>query len=595
MSTLDVREQRVAMTDALMPPSGYRLGAAVGTTYSLDFEALTAVLLAFSGADCDDEPARIGSTVTGLARMRNRLRVLVDAAGIHGSKPHKLYALFDRVIRPVSIAGHAFHPKVWALRFDPMHRPQRIASPPLFRVMVTSRNLTGSHCWELATVVNGKAGAATSTFGSELSAFLRRVAGAKDLPNECWKLVDELKLAEFDAAREWSEGLRFLWQHPGSRQLAPSLPSKARRALVISPFVRHEFLSEIVPRCENLTLVSTQDELDALPDSAHSLLGKVKTLVVTDLGGGDLSGLDLHAKLVAWEGDGGSEMLLGSANATAPGWGLANRANGEAMVSMRPGPSIGEVGRAFISPARGEYHPWIEEYRRRAPEKDEAEEARRRLDRLKRTLSQDLLVVSYDRLTRVLLARADSTSATPVIPDGAVVELRPLLGADSNQWIEYAALRREGARFPSTDWDNVSAFLLVRLYESAVPEVETTFCFQAKLEMDEAALDERDKQVNARLLDGLDPRTLLLNVLDGLPAGSGVDRPEDAGGSATSSGRFLKRATIERVIEACTADPGRIDEIDAVLKASEGTDAFLDFVGFWSEFRAALSEVKRHG
>ncbi len=62
MSTLDVREQRLAMTDALRPPAGYRLGAAIGTTYSLEFDALTAVLLAFSGADCDDEPARVGST-----------------------------------------------------------------------------------------------------------------------------------------------------------------------------------------------------------------------------------------------------------------------------------------------------------------------------------------------------------------------------------------------------------------------------------------------------------------------------------------------------------------------------------------------------
>ena len=50
MSVLDVTRQRSAFTDALRPPPGHVLGACLGTTYSLDFEAFTAVVLAFVGA-----------------------------------------------------------------------------------------------------------------------------------------------------------------------------------------------------------------------------------------------------------------------------------------------------------------------------------------------------------------------------------------------------------------------------------------------------------------------------------------------------------------------------------------------------------------
>ena len=46
--------QRQNLLDLLRPPAGYRLESAVGTTYSLDFVALTAALLAlalFSGSN----------------------------------------------------------------------------------------------------------------------------------------------------------------------------------------------------------------------------------------------------------------------------------------------------------------------------------------------------------------------------------------------------------------------------------------------------------------------------------------------------------------------------------------------------------------
>jgi hypothetical protein len=114
MKVLDTTAHRTAFTDAVRPPAGYRLDACIGTTYSLEFEAFTAVLLAFAGAEVDDAEADPPAVMTTLAGLRHRLRVFVNAGGVHPpATSHRLFGLYNRVLRPVSLEGAAFHPKVW--------------------------------------------------------------------------------------------------------------------------------------------------------------------------------------------------------------------------------------------------------------------------------------------------------------------------------------------------------------------------------------------------------------------------------------------------------------------------------------------------
>ena len=72
MSVLDVTRQRSAFTDALRPPPGFVLGACIGTTFSLDFELFTAVLLAFVGADVEEPLNNAPAVLTSVARLRSR-------------------------------------------------------------------------------------------------------------------------------------------------------------------------------------------------------------------------------------------------------------------------------------------------------------------------------------------------------------------------------------------------------------------------------------------------------------------------------------------------------------------------------------------
>src|SRR5829696_7325358 len=149
MSALDATRQRRAFTDALRPPPGYMVGACIGTTYSLDFEAFTAVLLAFIGAEVEDSISDAPAVLRTVARLQPRLRVFVNGGSLHPpTSANRLFALYDRILRPIALHGAAFHPKVWILRFDAMRRPEHHDTGSVYRLLTASRNVTDSGCWE---------------------------------------------------------------------------------------------------------------------------------------------------------------------------------------------------------------------------------------------------------------------------------------------------------------------------------------------------------------------------------------------------------------------------------------------------------------
>lgn len=592
MSVLDVTRQRSAFTDALRPPPGYVLGACLGTTYSLDFEAFTAVILAFVGADVDDPLNDSPSVLTTVARMRSRLRVFVNSGSLHPpAATNRLFALYDRLLRRVAIEGGAFHPKVWALRFDPIARPEHREVAPIYRVLTASRNVADSGCWELGVRLEGHKSTAKQKYGSDLSAFLRRVASSPDLPKALWKLIDELKSVEFSRPREAAESLRFDWQWPGEQGLINRLPRSAARALVISPFVRATFLERLCARVNELTVVSTQAELDRLPDHTHTALDQAKVFVVTSSDDHDMPSLNLHAKLLAWESAGDSETMIGSANATGSGWGCGQNWNCEAAVSMRPGLGIDAVVRAFVSPGKDELHPWIEQYQRRSEPVDAEEEATKRLEKFKRFLCAEQIQGDYSKSEKTLKLVTRASAGTEPWPVGLEAEIVPMLQRDPLMWQDYRQMYGPGAKFNGIEIEDVAAFACVVLRDEHYKDVQVSFVVQFELNMDEKGADERDNAVNRRLLEGVDARRLLLNVLSGLPGGTSRSSSTDGqNGGGHAQGPLLRRASIERILEVCTADPSRVHEVEAVLAACADAENMSSFREFWAVFRESLVE-----
>lgn len=591
MSVLDVTRQRSAFTDALRPPPGYVLGACIGTTYSLDFELFTAVLLAFVGADVEEPLNNAPAALTTVARLRSRLRVYVNGGSLHPpATTNRLFALYDRLLRPKTMEGGAFHPKMWALRFDPVARPERHGVEPIYRLLTASRNVTDSGCWELGALFEGTRRAGTQKFGSDVSAFCRRVAASHDLPRALWKLIEELKTVEFAAPREAAEGLRFDWQWPTDRVLINRLPRAMSRALLISPFLRADFLRRLCDRTDELTLVSTQDELDQLSDEAYVRLAGARVFVVSADADEDVPSLDLHAKLLAWESEGESETLIGSANATGPGWGCGSTVNCEAMVSLRPGLGIDAVVKAFVSPAKDQLQPWIETYVRQPDVADPEKEITKRLENFRRLLSADQIRGEYDSTKKTLRLLAPSTAGAQGWPAGMRAEIIPLLQRDQAIRADYHLVYGSGAVFLGIDLEDVAAFAYIVISNEHHKDIELPFVVQFELNLGARDADDRDKAVNARLLEGIDARSLLLDILAGLPGGTSRSSGDRHSGGGQAGEPLLRRATIERILEACTADPSRVHEVEAVLAACGDAANMSAFREFWTVFQESLEE-----
>lgn len=591
MSVLDVTRQRSAFTDALRPPPGFVLGACIGTTFSLDFELFTAVLLAFVGADVEEPLNNAPAVLTSVARLRSRLRVFVNGGSLHPpATTNRLYALYDRILRPKAVDGGAFHPKVWVLRFDPVARPERHSVEPVYRLLTASRNVTDSGCWELGALFEGSRRTGTQKFGSDVSAFCRKVAASRDLPKALWKLIEELKYVEFVAPREAAQGLRFDWQSPGDRVLINRLPRTMSRVLLISPFLRADLLKRLCDRTDELTLVSTQDELDQLSDETHERLANARIFVVSAEADEEAPSLDLHAKLLAWESEGVSETLIGSANATGPGWGCGPNVNCEAMVSLNPGLGIDAVVKAFVAPAKGELQPWIDRYVRQTAVADPEREAAKRLEHFKRHLRADQIRGEYDPVKKTLQLLAPSPAGDQTWPADMRAQIVPLLQRDQSARADYRLVYGSGAAFQGIEIEDVAAFAFVVVWNEHHRDVELAFVVQFELNLGALEADERDKAVNARLLEGVDARSLLLDVLAGLPGGT--SRPAGGGQSGVwqAGDPLLRQATIERILEACTADPSRIHEVEAVLAACGDASNMSTFCEFWAVFRESLEE-----
>lgn len=102
---------RVDFNAALVPPDGYALAAAIGTTFSMDFPtALTVpVALALRGAmERDEITASPLAALAAMQRLREKVMICVEAGNIHASKGPQspLVALAGTGFRVSSQGGH---------------------------------------------------------------------------------------------------------------------------------------------------------------------------------------------------------------------------------------------------------------------------------------------------------------------------------------------------------------------------------------------------------------------------------------------------------------------------------------------------------
>ena len=156
---LNPNNDRLDYGQLLSPPAGYYLDFAVGTTYSLDLDALVGASLAL-GLSEETDSVLMNNPVCLLEALRStgdKVALFCEGGqiGIPG-KVTPLYILLEKMVFPVktmrrkTIAAYpSFHPKFWLIRYKKSEKEL------LYRVVVLSRNLTFDRSWDITFYMDG--------------------------------------------------------------------------------------------------------------------------------------------------------------------------------------------------------------------------------------------------------------------------------------------------------------------------------------------------------------------------------------------------------------------------------------------------------
>jgi len=333
-------ETRVLLTDALRPPAGYRVEAAVGTTYSLNLTALLLAPLSFALFDqgnADEigavDPIRL---LEAVRRYADRTTVFCQAGGIHVPSNYRSILTFveDSVVEVMPFhEGAIFHPKVWAIRFTDQ------GGTRIHRVIILSRNMTLDRSWDTALVLDEEQDGAIDA--APAADFVRRLPTlalpglSAERAAEIEGLASSLSVARLAAPSPFTAGellpigMTDDWVWP--------FPDKGKRLLAISPFLSKPAIGAISTIAADRTVVSRAESLELVGSKllAGWNVNVLQRLAETDPGT-DLDDISaptpdgfleshegLHAKTFVIDlGGGQSTIVTGSANLTSATWGI---------------------------------------------------------------------------------------------------------------------------------------------------------------------------------------------------------------------------------------------------------------------------------
>lgn len=395
---LKPKTDRLDYAQMLKPPPGYRLAHAVGTTYSLDLEALVAAVLPLALAEtpCNKVLQDPLSVLHAIRKISDKVVLFCqDGQTKRPRNPSRLLSFFEEMIVRVALRKRradalypSFHPKMWFLCFEGPDGGRR------YRLIVLSRNLTFDRSWDAGLVLESDPRATgdqrhlrkpLGDFLDYLSGLIPGRSGDAEL-NRKRRIVKDLRSAlanlKFDYGQEegWERAdviplgvdgySADLAEHPLFCQDAGDAAHyKFHDVVVISPFLGKEAVSLLGAPGRRLAggtcaLVTRESELQkvvplalhpgwAFADAVYVLKDKVVSgearLSEDGLDLEEAARQDLHAKVYFWRRDTQKQLYIGSMNASRRGL----QSNVELMVRLSTS-GRGVNGRRILDDLFGE-------------------------------------------------------------------------------------------------------------------------------------------------------------------------------------------------------------------------------------------------
>ncbi len=328
-------EDRLDYADILAPPAGYKCEFAIGTTYSLDLEALIGVPLAlFLGEEMEgtllENPVYV---LEALRKSADKFVLFCEGGQIKvPNKANPVFALLESSIFEVALKNEkSFHPKVWLIKYMDANDKE------LYRFIVLSRNLTFDRSWDAAVVLEGEAGSRKILKNRPLIDFLTYLQGrANDKKKKklIGSIAGELTNVHFKTGDKRFSDFSFLPLGIGGvyNKDSTSLFDNYHDLLVFSPFLSRDTVLELDGlslKNAHKTLITRRPEITKLTDE---LLSSFECYCLKDTvvdgeeviseseGAVDLQKQDIHAKLYFKTKYSEHNIYIGSANCSKSAW-----------------------------------------------------------------------------------------------------------------------------------------------------------------------------------------------------------------------------------------------------------------------------------
>ena len=337
----------------LAPPAEYELDFAVGTTYSLDLDALVGASLSLSLSE-ETDSVLMNNPVCLLEALRDtgdKVALFCDSGQIrYPNHVNHLYILLEKMVFPVKVkkqrgmaAYPSFHPKMWLIRYKNRKKESR------YRIIVLSRNLTFDRSWDMTCSMDGQPDESITDKNEPLCDFLRYLASQVPSNDNGRKKVRGIRsmIRELDHVNFRLEDKDLKWFYdysfipngiPGSNgkkyqiDQTPLFRNTFHEIVIISPFLSGDIIRSFNDRNKNslikndrYLLITRGTSLDKLsPDDISNFADNIYAVkekvsdgeTAISEGTESVQRQDIHAKVYMIRKHTETDLYLGSLNAS---------------------------------------------------------------------------------------------------------------------------------------------------------------------------------------------------------------------------------------------------------------------------------------
>jgi hypothetical protein len=617
---------RTLLLESLRPPPGYRLGRAVGTSYTLDLIALLTAPLAFTFFDVhDDDGAPVADPVALLEALRRhaeKVTLFCQAGAIAVPKPEQtLLAYLEGSVVEVRppLEDGIFHPKVWVLEFTGDEEPA------IYRVLCLSRNLTFDRAWDTCLGLEGRLTGRSRGYrrNAPLADLLAALPGlaTRRLPTELRedlaRMADEVRRVDFQPPTPFED----FQIHPLGLTPAHAWPfPESSRSLAVSPYLvgsvverltRDHGLEVLISRPQAFEEVLGTHPAGALP-KRRFVLSPGANLDAREADEDDgtepsqpadrpeLTGL--HAKLFLFEDGRTARLFTGSANATLAAFQL----NVELLVEL-----VGKAKDCGIDALLGSeddetldsLRTILQEYTPAEdpePIDDEQRALDRRADRVAHALGSARLTATVREVDAGQLWDVALSGKIPEVPDDAEIRVWPVTLSSQAALPVRAGGDETIATFEGLSFEALTGFFA---FEVSLREGRrrASRSFTVTVELLGAPEDRKERLLRSFLKNRRQVLRLLLLLLmdEGADVSLFVQAARDDGKDSKGFfGGWDEPTLLEALLRSLSRDPERIEQAARLIrdlgKTPEGRDLLPEGLDeIWGPVWAAREELRR--